>query len=167
MKINKYIIIIIIIFLFAFFFSPQEALLIEGERKSILIFPYKEHIDFTIEYTHSVEKTSTSETFRAHSGKENIVLLSTKFVGQGAGLPCELDKNFKQMDNYFLVDHIDKDIERFYVRSSVIAKYNLTINNKVILLYKIFKDGELLEFKNVKYFRIKTYLLQLYSKFIS
>jgi|AntAceMinimDraft_17_1070374.scaffolds.fasta_scaffold33546_2 hypothetical protein len=166
MKINKYIIILITIFLFAFFLSPQDTLLVKGERKSILIFPYKKYIDFTIEYTHSVEKTSTSETFRANSGKENIVLLSTKFAGQGAGLPCELDRNFKQLDNYFLVDHIDKDIEKFYVRSSVIAKYNLTINNKVILLYKIFKDGELLEFKNVKYFRIKTYLLQLYSKFM-
>ena len=167
MKIKKYIITAIIIILFAIFFSPQDILLVKGERKNILVFPYKNHIDFTIEYTHSVEKTSTSETFRTYSGKENIVLLSTKFVGQGAGLPSEVDKNFKQQDNYLIVDHINKDIEKFYIRSSVIAKYNLAINNKVIFLYKIFKDGELLEFKNVKYFRIKIYLLQLYSKFMS
>lgn len=167
MKIKKYMIILIIIFLFAFFFSPQDTLLVKGERKNLLVFPYKKHIDFTIEYTHSVEKTSTSETFRAYSGKENIVLLSTKFVGQGAGLPSEVDENFKQQDNYLMVDCINKDIEKFYIRSSVIAKYNLTIDDKVILLYKISKDGELLEFKNVKSFRVKTYLLQLYSKFIS
>jgi len=138
---------------------------VEGERKNILVFPYKDHIDFTIEYTHSVEKTSTSETFKAYSGKENIVFLSTKFVGQGAGLPSEVDKNFKHQDNFFIVDNINEDIEKFYIRSSIVAKYNLTINNKNILLYKIFKDGELLEFKNKKYFRIKTYLLLLYSKF--
>ena len=167
MKIKKYVVTAIIIILFAISFSPQDVLLVEGERKNILVFPYKDHIDFTIEYTHSVEKTSTSETFRAYSGKENIVLLSTKFVGQGAGLPSEVDKNFKHQDNFFIVDNINKDIEKFYIRSSIVAKYNLTINNKNILLYKIFKDGELLEFKNVKYFRIKTYLLLLSSKFIS
>jgi hypothetical protein len=83
MKIKKYIITAIIIILFAIFFSPQDILLVKGERKNILVFPYKNHIDFTIEYTHSVEKTSTSETFRAYSGKEKIVLLSTKFVGRG------------------------------------------------------------------------------------
>ena len=82
-------------------------------------------------------------------------------------MPSEIDKNFKHQDNFFIVDNINKDIEKFYIRSSVIAKYNLTIDNKVILLYKIFKDGELLEFKNVKSFRVKTYLLQLYSKFMS
>lgn len=166
MKIKKYIITAIIIILFAIFFSPQDILLVKGERKNILVFPYKDHIDFTIEYTHSVEKTSTSETFRAYSGKENIVLLSTKFIGQGAGLPSEVDKNFKQQDNFFIVDNINKDIEKFYVRSSVIAKYNLTINNRNIFLYKIFNDGERLKFENKKILRIKAYLLLLYSKFI-
>ena len=107
MKIKKYIVTAIIIILFAVFFSPQDVLLVKGERKNILVFPYKDKIDFTIEYTHSVEKTSTSETFRAYSGKENIVLLSTKFVGQGAGLPSEIDKNFKHQDNFFIVDNIN------------------------------------------------------------
>ncbi len=165
MKIKKYIVTAIIIILFAIFFSPQDVLLVKGERKNILIFPYKDNIDFTIEYTHSVEKTSTSETFRAYSGKENIVLLSTKFVGQGAGLPSEVDKNFKHQDNFFIVDNINEDIEKFYIRSSIVAKYNLTINNRNILLYKIFNDGELIEFENKKILRIKTYLLLLYSKF--
>jgi hypothetical protein len=166
MKIKKYIVTAIIIILFAVFFSPQDVLLVKGERKNILAFPYKNKIDFTIEYTHSVEKTSTSETFRAYSGKENIVLLSTKFVGQGAGLPSEIDKNFKHQDNFFIVDNINKDIEKFYIRSSVIAKYNFTINNEAFLFYKLFNDGELIEFENKKILRIKTYLLQLYSKFI-
>ena len=166
MKIKKYIVTAIIIILFAIFFSPQDVLLVKGERKNILVFPYKNKIDFTIEYTHSVEKTSTSETFRAYSGKENIVLLSTKFVGQGAGLPSEVDKNFKHQDNFFIVDNINKDIEKFYIRSSVIAKYNFTINNEAFLFYKLFNDGELIEFENKKILRIKTYLLQLYSKFI-
>lgn len=166
MKIKKYIITAIIIILFAIFFSPQDILLVKGERKNILVFPYKNHIDFTIEYTHSVEKTSTSETFRAYSGKEKIVLLSTKFVGQGAGLPSEVDKNFKQQGNFFIVDNINKDVEKFYVRSSVIAKYNLTINNRNIFLYKIFNDGERLEFENKKILRIRAYLLLLYSKFM-
>lgn len=166
MKIKKYIITAIIIILFAIFFSPQDILLVKGERKNILVFPYKNHIDFTIEYTHSVEKTSTSETFRAYSGKEKIVLLGTKFVGQGAGLPSEVDKNFKQQGNFFIVDNINKDVEKFYVRSSVIAKYNLTINNRNIFLYKIFNDGERLEFENKKILRIRAYLLLLYSKFM-
>ena len=166
MKIKKYIITVIIIILFAISFSPQDTLLVKGERKNILVFPYKDHINFTIEYTHSVEKTFTSETFRAYSGKENIVLLSTKFVGQGAGLPSEVDKNFKQQGNFFIVDNINKDVEKFYVRSSVIAKYNLTINNRNIFLYKIFNDGERLEFENKKILRIRAYLLLLYSKFI-
>ena len=165
MKIKKYIVTAIIIILFAIFFSPQDVLLVKGERKNILVFPYKNKIDFTIEYTHSVEKTSTSETFRAYSGKENIVLLSTKFVGQGAGLPSEVDKNFKHQDNFFIVDNINKDIEKFYIRSSIVAKYNLTINNRNILLYKIFNDGELIKFENKRILRIKTYLLLLYSKF--
>lgn len=166
MKIKKYIVTAIIIILFAIFFSPQDVLLVKGERKYILVFPYKDKIDFAIEYTHSVEKTSTSEIFRAYSGKDNIVLLSTKFAGQGAGLPSEVDKNFKHQDNFFIVDNINKDIEKFYIRSSVIAKYNFTINNEAFLFYKLFNDGELIEFENKKILRIKTYLLQLYSKFI-
>ena len=53
MKIKKYIVTAIIIILFAVFFSPQDVLLVKGERKNILVFPYKDKIDFTFEYTHS------------------------------------------------------------------------------------------------------------------
>lgn len=93
------------------------------------IWRVKKGDEFTIVYTHSVEKSPVTETYKI-DGKE-IILLETTFKSFGAGLPATTPYKFEIVDDTFRVYDIDEKMEEVIYRTGAeIANHKIIIGDK-------------------------------------
>ena len=89
----------------------------------------KDGESFTIEYTHSVQRTPVSETYIID--KDKIILTESYFQSYGAGLPATTPYEFQITDKGFRVYEINEIMEYLIYRTGgEIANHKLILRDK-------------------------------------
>lgn len=101
---------------------------------------------FGIVYTHSVQRTETSEWYEARDGI--LVLMEERYHSQGAGLPVNLIYKFKyDEDGGFVLYDMEEPFENVIYRTGAVrANHKFVIGNKEIPFTDFSKPKEALEF---------------------
>ena len=100
-------------------------------------------------YTHSVEKTETSEWYRIEN--EKLVLMEERWKSQGAGLPTTFNWKFESTKDGFRFYDINEPFDEFVYRTGcVIANHRLNIDGKEERFLDFSEPREALEFKTRK-----------------
>lgn len=90
----------------------------------------KDKEEFTIKYTHSVQLTEVTETYRVE--RKDIVLLESYFHSLGAGLPATTPYKFEITKEGFRIYDINEKIDYLVYRTGAQrANHKLYINNKI------------------------------------
>lgn len=94
------------------------------------LWKMKDDEDFTIKYTHSVEKSPVTEKYKI--GKDKIILLETTFKSYGAGLPATTEYKFEFIEDGFRIYDIDKTYKNVIYRTGAeIANHEIIIKDKI------------------------------------
>lgn len=90
----------------------------------------KDGDSFTVEYTHSVQLTTVTETYIIDG--ENIILLESYFHSLGAGLPATTPYKFEITEKGFRIYNINENMEYLVYRTGAErANHKLILKNKV------------------------------------
>ncbi|XVH31175.1 DUF1850 domain-containing protein [Haloferacaceae archaeon DSL9] len=119
--------------------EPQQTLIVEttdGEER--LAVPVEDGDTFTIEYTHSVEKTPVIEEYTIRDGKINHTRLV--FSSYGAGLPSNADVE-RTEDGAFTYEPNVVSAEFYVMPGSRVAGHVLVVDGKTYDLHDR-SDGE-------------------------
>ncbi|MGO1468855.1 MAG: DUF1850 domain-containing protein [Tissierella sp.] len=126
----KIILIILLIFLMVALF-PLKVLVAKDFRteKYLELWRVKEEEEFTIKYTHSVEKSPVTEKYKVY--EDEIILLETTFKSYGAGLPATTEYDFELIDDGFRIYNINKKYRDVIYRTGAeIANHEIIIGDK-------------------------------------
>lgn len=94
------------------------------------LWKVKDKEEFTIEYTHSVEKSPVTEKYKIYG--DSLILLETSFKSYGAGLPATTEYKFELTEDGFRIYDINKEYKEVIYRTGAeIANHELTIGDKV------------------------------------
>lgn len=146
--------LILSLFLFFLLSSRPRLLLLDQDYKRLADFRPE---DFSIIYTHSVERTDVRENYRIEAGK--IILTETYFSSYGAGLPATTKDDFEITEDGFHIYNIDREFEEVIYRSGKkLANHRLLIGEKEYRLSDFNRPGQLIRFTVEKLPRWKTYL---------
>lgn len=141
-------ILFIIIAFFILSFVKIDAIIIKDYFNGDLlkIEHLKDKERFGIVYTHSVERSQTSEWYEARDGK--LILMEQRYRDQGAGLPVNLIYKFKYAeDGSFCLYDMNVPFETVVYRTgAVIANHKLVINGKTTPFLDFSEPREALEF---------------------
>lgn len=154
----KFSVCIILFIVLFFFVEPITVLEAESypERNFLKSFKLDKDSYIGIIYTHSVEKTETSEWYSYEKGK--LILMEERFNSQGAGLPTDSPYKFEKTDNGYRFYDIEEPFEEVIYRTGqVIANHKLNIDGDVILFKDFSTPGEAVNFK-IKNISIAKYL---------
>lgn len=118
----------------------------------------KNGTEFTVEYTHSVERTPVIENYIV-KGKD-IILLDAYFSSLGAGLPATTDYKFELLEDGFRLYDINEKIDYLVYRTGAVrANHILYINNKEYEFLDFTNPRTGVEF-NIKKLRLLSYLIR-------
>lgn len=120
--------VIISIVMITLLFPFIDILLARDFKKDIdlKIWKVKQGEEFTVVYTHSVEKSPVTETYKVDGKK--IILLETTFKSFGAGLPATTPYKFEIADGIFRIYDIDEKMETVMYRTGAeIANHEILI----------------------------------------
>lgn len=108
---------IILLLLIIISFIPIKVLLAEDYKTDEYIKEWrvKNGESFTILYTHSVQLTPVTETYRIEG--EDIILTDSFFYSLGAGLPSTTPYKFRLRDGGFEIYDIDEKMECLVYRT--------------------------------------------------
>lgn len=151
---------IAIIILITISLIPMRVLLAKDYKTDDYIKSWrvKDNEAFQIMYTHSVELTPVTESYKVKG--EEIVLTDAFFHSLGAGLPATTPYKFRLKDDGFEIYDINEEFDDFIYRTGAVRA-----NHKLI-----FKDREydFLDFSNprsgIKFQIDKTHLLSYILK---
>lgn len=101
---------------------------------------------FGITYSHSVQRTETSEWYEARDGI--LILMEERYHSQGAGLPVNLIYKFKyDEDGGFVLYDMNEPFENVIYRTGAVrANHKYVIGGKEIPFTDFSKPREALEF---------------------
>ena len=101
---------------------------------------------FGIVYTHSVERSQTSEWYEARDGK--LILMEQRYRDQGAGLPVNLIYKFKYAeDGSFCLYDMNVPFETVIYRTGAVrANHKLVMNGETTPFLDFSEPREALEF---------------------
>lgn len=150
------IIIIVLIVLILLFIFNRRVLVLSArsypDNELLSYFEINNDSYIGIEYTHSVERTETSEWYRI--GNNNLVLMEERFKSQGAGLPATSPYKYEKYDEGFRLYDINKEFDNVIYRTGqVIANHQLIIDGNYID-FKEFSDpgqGVLFDVEEISY----------------
>ena len=141
-------ILFIIIVFFILSFVKIDAIIIKsyfnGDLLKIEHLKAKER--FGIVYTHSHERSETSEWYQVRDGK--LILMEQRYRDQGAGLPVNLIYKFKYADDgSFCLYDMNVPFETVVYRTgAVIANHKLVMNGETTPFLDFSEPREALEF---------------------
>ncbi|MDO5724960.1 MAG: DUF1850 domain-containing protein [Tissierellia bacterium] len=130
---SKYLLLILPIILAILACLPINILYAEDFTTGEFLFAKKLNRNsyIGIIYTHSVEKTSTSEWYRFEN--DNLILMEERFKSLGAGLPADSPYKFEKTDDGFRLYDIEKPFEYVIYRTGAVhANHILDIDGKKI-----------------------------------
>ena len=100
---------------------------------------------FTLKYIHSVQKTPVYEIFSIDN-KGRIILLETRVMSLGYGLPAPTQKDNYTMENGFLViKNMNKKIGKILIRVNFVRLMELQFGQKTLDLRQYGRTGDLIE----------------------
>ena len=141
-------ILFIIIVFFILSFVKIDAIIIkdyfDGDLLNICHLKDKER--FGIVYTHSVERSQTSEWYEARD--EKLILMEQRYRDQGAGLPVNLIYKFKYAeDGSFCLYDMNVPFETVIYRTGAVrANHKLVMNGETTPFLDFSEPREALEF---------------------
>lgn len=142
-----------IILFISFFIIKVDILLISskltGDIRAVRKIDKDSYIG--ILYTHSVQKSETSEWYRV--GDDELILMEERYKDQGAGLPVDYLYKFEYYNGGFRLYDINKPFKEFVYRTgAAIANHRLNIDGKEEEFIKFSSPGEALKFEVTKVF---------------
>ena len=141
-------ILFIIIVFFILSFVKIDAIIIKDYFNGDLlkIEHLKDKERFGIVYTHSVERSQTSEWYEARDGK--LILMEQRYRDQGAGLPVNLIYKFKYAeDGSFCLYDMNVPFETVIYRTGAVrANHKLVMNGETTPFLDFSEPREALEF---------------------
>lgn len=141
-------ILFIIIVFFILSFVKIDAIIIKDYFNGDLlkIEHLKDKERFGIVYTHSVERSQTSEWYEARDGQ--LILMEQRYRDQGAGLPVNLIYKFKYAeDGSFCLYDMNVPFETVIYRTGAVrANHKLVMNGKTTPFLDFSEPREALEF---------------------
>ncbi len=155
----RLVIYLIIFISILFFFIPVDVLMAENFRtdeylKSWII---REGEKFTVLYTHSVELTPVSETYRIDD--EEIILTETWFKSYGAGLPASSPYKFEINHKGFRIYEINQVMDGLTYRTGAVrANHRLILKDKVYDFLDFSNPREGVRFEIRKLSRLKYFI---------
>ena len=125
----------------ALFYPLKVLLLTDVKRNTGLIIPIRNQAGFTIEYTHSVNKTKVQEHF-VFAPENCFVLTSSTFQSLGVGTPFLPEEGKLVNDNgVFLLSDINRDFESITIGFMPMAKQSIFFNQVYYQLEDYFIPG--------------------------
>lgn len=146
----------IMIALFLFLLFPIKSLIIKDFFTGNIKYIHRVNKNFYmgVVYTHSVEKTETSEWYKENNNK--LVLMEQRYKSLGAGLPSNSPYKFEKTDDGYRLYDINKEMDQVVYRTgAVIANHKLIIND-VEAYFKSFsapKEALSFEIQRVPYIK--------------
>jgi hypothetical protein len=146
------LVLIIFINIILYFIWPTTVLVAEHYPDNNILYYFKvnRNSQIGIIYTHSVEKTETSEWYKIEGDK--LILMEQRFKSQGAGLPSDSIYKFeKNEDGYRLYD-INLEMDNVIYRTGqIIANHQINIDGKTKEFLTFSKPGDAVIFhvKNI------------------
>ena len=141
-------ILFIIIVFFILSFVKIDAIIIKDYFNGDLlkIEHLKDKERFGIVYTHSVERSQTSEWYEARD--EKLILMEQRYRDQGAGLPVNLIYKFKYAeDGSFCLYDMNVPFETVIYRTGAVrANHKLVMNGETTPFLDFSEPREALEF---------------------
>lgn len=141
-------ILFIIIVFFILSFVKIDAIIIKDYFNGDLlkIEHLKDKERFGIVYTHSVERSQTSEWYEARDGQ--LILMEQRYRDQGAGLPVNLIYKFKYAeDGSFCLYDMNVPFETVIYRTGAVrANHKLVMNGETTPFLDFSEPREALEF---------------------
>lgn len=102
-------------------------------------------IELTIKFMHSVQKTPVEENLEFDG--EGWIVRRTRYQSQGVGLPfMESDGEFRREGDWFVMDGMDRRIDRLSIRTGVGTRHSIVIDGEEIELYDRFEPGTRIDF---------------------
>lgn len=102
-------------------------------------------IELTIKFMHSVQKTPVEEDLEFDG--EGWIVRRTRYQSQGVGLPfMESDGEFRREGDWFVMDGMDRRIDRLSIRTGVGTRHSIVIDGEEIELYDRFEPGTRIDF---------------------
>ncbi len=123
-------------------------LLIENNEQKVL---FKEKIEnmsnFSVSFTHSVNKTEVEEFYEIRDKK--IFLVKCRYLGFGAGVATEVSPGEKLSyeDGYMVISNMDREIKPLAYFVGTVSNHILHINGKSISLKGVAPERERIVFK--------------------
>lgn len=102
-------------------------------------------LELTIKFMHSVQKTPVEENLEFDG--EGWIVRRTRYQSQGVGLPfMESDGEFRREGDWFVMDGMDRRIDRLSIRTGVGTRHSIVIDGEEIELYDRFEPGTRIDF---------------------
>ena len=135
-----------------FFLFPFMDVLLAREFKEddvLKLWRVDQGQEFTIKYTHSVEKSPVTETYKIDG--DDIILLETTFKSFGAGLPATTPYTFEIVDDTFRIYDIDEKMKSVMYRTGAeIANHEVLIGDESYSFLSFSKKRARVEFTTRK-----------------
>lgn len=152
-----HILVFFIIILFLYMIYPIKVLEISNypDNEVLQYFSINNNSYIGVIYTHSVEKTETSEWYKINNDK--IILMEQRFKSQGAGLPSDSLYDFEKYKDGYRLYNINKEmIDIIYRTGRVVANHKLDIDGKEYNFREFSSPGEAIIFriKNISRYKV-------------
>ncbi|MDO5718511.1 MAG: DUF1850 domain-containing protein [Tissierellia bacterium] len=150
--------LVLIAIVFAIVLFPVKFIVAKDMQGNILFCKkISEGESIIIEYTHSVEKTTVSEYFKA--GKDSLILMEERFSSFGAGLPADKIYPFKIVGDQYVLYDINKEMKEVTFRTgAVIANHRIIIDNHITAFTDFSKPRQAVTF-SIENIRIYKYIM--------
>ena len=121
-------------------FEKQLKVVAVEENKIVETVPARAGMPLTIKFIHSVQKTPVEEDLEFDG--EGWVVHRTRYKSQGVGLPfMESDGEFRREGEWFVMDGMDRRIDRLSLRTGVGTQLTLMLDGNELKLYEMFEPG--------------------------
>ncbi|MBQ9479122.1 MAG: DUF1850 domain-containing protein [Selenomonadaceae bacterium] len=110
------------------------------ENKIVETIPARAGLSLTIKFMHSVQKTPVEEDLEFDGAV--WIVHRTRYKSQGVGLPfMESDGDFRREGDWFVMDGMERRIDRLSLRTGLGTQLTLELDGKEIKLYEMFEPG--------------------------
>ncbi len=146
--------LLLVLILFFFIYPTGVLEITDSSSRTLALFPLGE---FSVIYTHSVEKTDVRENYRIQAGE--IILTDTWFYSYGAGLPATTEYDFEITPQGFHIYNINKGFEEVIYRTGKkIAEHRLLVGSREIYFSHFSHPGQAVNFHVGRQPRWKLYI---------
>ena len=139
---NKFLYLVVIVIILVVSGRSEIYVLAEVNKNYVIVTSARaeENLKLEIKFTHSVQKTPVIEELIFDG--EKFILKRTKYKSHGVGLPfMESDGKFREEDGYFIMDDMNRAIEKLSLRTGVGTNLTIKLDGKEIKLYEKFPEG--------------------------